>query len=822
MAWGIGTAVVGNMVVSFFDTNTLPTTIQLPMFVLSPQEIFENKIPLLDVNFFNPSTNTLVNTNPNGSTAEQVSAAATLQPIISQWYNALRNLAIVALLSILVYIAIRIIVSSSAEDRAKYKQRIMDWLVAMCLLFFMHYIMAFAVTVTEEVTKAVQTLDDEYSIAIGDTGQIEPASGDKRQLSDYVYENGDGVFDLADGTMGKTLYDQGIIIQAVDENENPIDGQYYINWPTNLMGKARVELQVEQAGLAYTDMVARQFGYTIIYLALVIYTILFLFRYLKRMMMLAFLTMIAPLMAMTYPLDKMRDGSAQGFNTWFREYMFNLLIQPVHLILYTVLIGSAMDLVAENLVYALVALGFILQAEKILRKFFGFDKATTVDNGSALGGALAMQGINTIGKMLGRGNKGGKGTKGSNGQNKQLTSAASRRANKGKDVDELTGRIYGNGQNNEVSEKEQLRAELDKADYNDMYLNPDVWQQRQERLAELERGGQTTPPQENNNGIRLTENPLDENEGVQPIEPALQEDEEDTRGIGGVALDWAKNTGAGQAIQSGIRTVGNVAGGVSRRANEFIEGKKRSLGERASRLPKPVRNTGRNIANHAKEVGKAVKYVAPRAARITGKAAVRGTLIGAGAVAGLTAGLVSDDFSNVPKWAGAGAGAGVIAGAGVTHIGDTVSNVGDRMVATAETEYAATHTKDEVKARQNAQADRLWRKDEKAIKIYQDKLKVSKKEAKEIMQKHAQKYREYGITDDEIIVKAMTEDNPYFGATNDYSSEKRIYLAKLATEVGTDKKQLEQVEKGLKKRGNIPQHDIDMYGKAIRGFNDWS
>ena len=96
-----------------------------------------------------------------------------------------------------------------------------------------------------------------------------------------------------------------------------------------------------------------------------------------------------------------------------------------------------------------------------------------------------MQGINTIGKMLGRGNKGGKGTKGSNGQNKQLTSAASRRANKGKDVDELTGRIYGNGQNNEVSEKEQLRAELDKADYNDMYLNPDVWQQRQERLAEL-------------------------------------------------------------------------------------------------------------------------------------------------------------------------------------------------------------------------------------------------------------------------------------------------------------------------------------------------
>ena len=832
VAWGIGIGVVGNMVTSVYDTNVLPSVIQLPMFVLSPQEIFENEIPLLDVNFFNPDSNTVVNQNPDGSTAEQTSAALTLQPVISQWYNALRNLAIVALLSILVYMGIRIIISSSAEDKAKYKQRMLDWLIGMCLLFFMHYIMAFAITVTEEVTKAVQSINDEYSITIGNVADVQPASGDKRQLSDYMYSDGKKVFDFSEGTMGKLLRDQGIIQQAVDGDGNEISDQYYIIWPTNLMGKARVELQVEPAGMDYTDMAARQFGYTIIYLALVMYTILFLFRYLKRMMMLAFLTMIAPLMAMTYPLDKMRDGSAQGFNTWLKEYLFNLLIQPVHLILYTVLIGSAMDLVADNLVYALVALGFILQAEKILRKFFGFDKATTVDNGSALGGALAMQGINTIGKMLGRGNKGGKGDKGGNGQNRQLTSAGSRRANKGKDVDELTGRIYGNGQSQdaprqlteeETAERDQLRAELDNADYNDMYLNPDVWQQRQDRLAELERGRQSNPtPQGDDSGTLQTEHLHQEDEEIQPIEAPLQGDEEDTRGIGAVAIDKLKSTGLGQAIQGGIRTVGNVAGGVGRRANELIEGKKRRMGERVSRLPKPVRNTGRNIANHAKEVGKAVKYVAPRAAKIAGKAAIRGTLIGAGAVAGLTAGLVSDDFSNVPKWAATGAGAGLIAGAGVTHVGDRVSSVGDKLVASAEAEYAATHTKDEVKARQNAQADRLWAKDEKAIKIYQDKLKKSKKETREIMQKHAKKYREYGITDDEIIVKAMTADDPYFGAKDDYSSEKRIYLAKLATEVGTDKKQLEQVEKGLKKRGNIPQHDIDMYGKAIRGFNDWS
>ena len=61
---------------------------------------------------------------------------------------------------------IRIIVSSSAEDKAKYKQRLIDWLVAMCLLFFMHYIMAFAVTVTQEIVKAVDSINKDYYILI--------------------------------------------------------------------------------------------------------------------------------------------------------------------------------------------------------------------------------------------------------------------------------------------------------------------------------------------------------------------------------------------------------------------------------------------------------------------------------------------------------------------------------------------------------------------------------------------------------------------------------------------------------------------------------
>ena len=77
----------------------------------------------------------------------------------------------------------------------------------------------------------------------------------------------------------------------------------------------------------------------------------------------AFLTVIAPLVAMTYSLDKISDGKAQAFNMWLKEYIGNLLIQPVHLLLYMILISMAFDLASQNIVYTLVAMGFLMPAE---------------------------------------------------------------------------------------------------------------------------------------------------------------------------------------------------------------------------------------------------------------------------------------------------------------------------------------------------------------------------------------------------------------------------------------------------------------------------
>lgn len=94
---------------------------------------------------------------------------------------------------------------------------------------------------------------------------------------------------------------------------------------------------------------------------------------------------------------------------WFREYVINVLIQPVHLLLYMVLVGGAMELVEVNIIYAVVAIGFLIPAEKLIRKFFGFDNAGTLSAaGSFAGGAVFSAAINKLNKSKSGGSGGDK------------------------------------------------------------------------------------------------------------------------------------------------------------------------------------------------------------------------------------------------------------------------------------------------------------------------------------------------------------------------------------------------------------------------------
>ena len=77
-AIGLGTGIIAGKAVTYLTSKALPEKMRLPMFVISPGEIFQNKIGLLDVNFFNPNTYDDIET-PEGEAVEQQSAALTLR-----------------------------------------------------------------------------------------------------------------------------------------------------------------------------------------------------------------------------------------------------------------------------------------------------------------------------------------------------------------------------------------------------------------------------------------------------------------------------------------------------------------------------------------------------------------------------------------------------------------------------------------------------------------------------------------------------------------------------------------------------------------------
>lgn len=790
-------------------TDAIPLKFKLPTFILTPEGIFSNEIPALDINFFESADakaekyggsvtydeeteryNITVGV-ANGQTVTQPLTTMALQPVISSWYYALRNFSIIALLIILVYIGIRIVISSAADDRAKYKQKLMDWLVAMCLLFFMHYIMVFAVTLTEEITKALNSANIPYYINIGDRNS---------KLGEYKYGSGAGEYtgdNIWESELAETFRQSGVIVS---------DGTVeHFMWPTTLMGKARIELQMDytqelkgegaqEKQLSEDDNEMREFGYTIIYLALVIYTMLFLFRYLKRLLMLAFLTIIAPLMAMTYPLDKIKDGNAQGFNMWLKEYMYNLLIQPVHLILYTVLVGSAIDLVADNLLYALVALGFILQGEKILRKFFGFDKASTVEGGSALGGALAMQGLNHMSRLLG--GKKGKDKESGNGNSNNAKKLPQRKPDKDKDTDDLhltsgSGEALDNRSNNNGEDSNSGGTGGNTPPTLDDNGGTAL-QRMSDADAEVFGTGDFDPSEWNANAMDANKP-----ERLERSEDELRELYRDA-GYDDDQINDMLRKGEREETSDDVQT--------ERTAETTAETTK------SESLPQGRRKT-HAIRNALNRAGARVAYRAPKIALATARAGIKYTATGAGAMIGVAAGLVSDDYSNVLKMGAAGAGAGLLMGQGVSSIPGRIGGAAGRIRAENEALYAASHTKDEIDARNNERADKAWKKDAAVVKLYKDKFG---KEAKKAMEE-AMEYRKHGITDDKTIIKAMKADEKQFG--KGHVTDDKIMLAKMATKVGGDQRKLKYVKESLTKQG-VNEKGIENYISAIKKMND--
>lgn len=462
------------------------------------------KIPLLDANFFKKSSN------------DSSNSADILRPVVSNVYNNLRNFVLILMLVVLLYIGIRIIISSAVSEQVKYKEYIINWVVGICLLFLMQYIMSAIMMSTKTINNMLIINEDSemYRIGFGTTDSqssanirsgagtisewgtlvshpwqsiwkgINHLAGREYEIKttlvqlpySYIYDlgakgvsfMGNGLADLNNEVFGDgwskiatdsdkkvsnfvgrklQIANNGALFTFNEDDNTVQDYAADLSGNPSILNAAVYNDDIKGFRAIYTCNIAEYcrtlttfsskythiynnnkktimsdsdqdeendyssaafWGYVFLYVLLTIETVIFLYKYLKRVLWLAFLTMIAPLIALMYPIDKVGDGKAQTFNMWFREYLFNSLIQPLHILLYIIFMKAGTQLMNTNVIYGIVAYAFLIPAEKFFKKMFGFDKASTPGGlGSPAAGMMAMRGLDRLGGFGPHG-KGGK------------------------------------------------------------------------------------------------------------------------------------------------------------------------------------------------------------------------------------------------------------------------------------------------------------------------------------------------------------------------------------------------------------------------------
>lgn len=252
---------------------------------LTIESIVLGRYDLFDINFFRD-----INKSGTGVTS-------TIKKNVVKWYFALRYIALAISLLVLIYVGIRMTLSTVASDRAKYKKMLISWFTSIILLFTMHYIVIIMLTIQETVLRALNA---------------------------------------------SLLSGEGFEDAIINDTTEAI---------LNSSGWNKVP-------------------FVILYWVLVYYQVKFFVMYFKRYLSMGFLTLISPLVTVTYPIDKVGDGRAQAFSTWLREIIYNIVIQVVHALIYIVFIFSAAEIVKKVPMLGIIFLMALSRAERVVKSTF--------------------------------------------------------------------------------------------------------------------------------------------------------------------------------------------------------------------------------------------------------------------------------------------------------------------------------------------------------------------------------------------------------------------------------------------------------------------
>lgn len=250
---------------------------------------------------------------------------------VADWFYSMRQFAIVALLAVLIYIGILMATSSIASDKAKYKNMLIHWVASFAILMILPYIMALAMNICEVAVETIRNIAEQMV-----TGTVK----------DVRLEQTKGL-----------NFEKTLLYGKVDTNGNGFDG---------IVSK-----------IALTNS-WQCFMLVVTYCILVYYQLKFFFMYLKRMLTVGFLIVISPLITITYSIDKAGDNRAQAFQSWLKEFLVNLFIQPLHALLFVIFMYSIYGIMERAPLLAIVFLAALSRGEKLVRTIFKIEKTSTL------------------------------------------------------------------------------------------------------------------------------------------------------------------------------------------------------------------------------------------------------------------------------------------------------------------------------------------------------------------------------------------------------------------------------------------------------------
>lgn len=244
-----------------------------------------------------------------------------IKKLVSMWYYIIRLIAIAAMLVALIIIGIKMAISTIASEKAVYKRMLVDWLVGVIILFFIHYIMIFVIYTNEKMV-------------------------------DIISESADTV--------------NTVTLKQISDKDTPIEKT-----------DSELEIDVYEAirTRAYDAKLSNGLSGMIMYMTLVYFAIRYTLVYLKRYLTLIVLTLMGPAVGLTYALQKVLSGKSATMKTWLSEYIMNVIIQIVHALIYAIFISTALVLSLHSvagMIVALIFMNYSLKAEALFRKIFKF------------------------------------------------------------------------------------------------------------------------------------------------------------------------------------------------------------------------------------------------------------------------------------------------------------------------------------------------------------------------------------------------------------------------------------------------------------------